>query len=93
MPQYDFRCDSCQQRFSLRFRRYADYDRAAPSCPACGSSSLSRLITAVSLAGLRRDYSGMSSGDMLSVLESGDERQVGDMVKQVTGGDSDAPQS
>ena len=85
MPQYDFRCEECGQRFSLHFRRYADYDRAAPGCPQCGGLDVARVIAKVSLAGLSRDYSRMSSGEMLSVLESGDRGQVSQMFEQVTG--------
>lgn len=88
MPQYDFRCKACGQRFSLRFKSYADYDAATPRCPACESSDLARLIKAVAIPRSGRDYARMSSGEMLSVLESGDERQVDDMFKQVQGRDN-----
>ena len=87
MPQYDFRCKACGQRFSLRYKSYAQYDEATPQCPACEASDLARLITAVAIPRSGRDYAKMSSGEMLSVLESGDERQVDDMFKQVQGRD------
>ncbi len=85
MPHYDFRCKSCRIRFSVSFQTYAEYDLATPSCPDCGSEELSRLITQVSIPRLDRDYGKMSSGEMLSVLESGDQDQVGEMFKQVGG--------
>lgn len=85
MPQYDFRCKDCQQRFSLSYRAYADYESATPVCSQCGSPKLDRLISQVSIAGLRRDYSKMSSDQMLSVLESGDQIQVSEMINQVSG--------
>ncbi len=93
MPVYDFRCKTCKNRFSLRYKSYASYDAATPKCPACGASALSRLIAQVAIPKSRsqRDYSKMSSGEMLSVLESGNKGQVDDMFRQVN--DSAPPAS
>ena len=85
MPQYDFRCKNCGELFAVRYRTYSEYDSARPNCPECGSADLSRLISQVSISGLHRDYKQMTSGEMLSVLESGDAGQVDDMFKQVGG--------
>ena len=90
MPQYDFRCETCQGVFSVGYRTYAEYDSAAPSCPECRSLDLTRLISKVSIGGTRRDYSKMSSGEMLSVLEAGDQSQVRELFKQVGGADSNS---
>ena len=89
MPEYDFRCKSCKQRFSLTYRTYAAYDAAIPSCPACGSENVSRVINRVSFAKADRDYSNMSANEMLSVLEGGEEKQVDKLFRQV--GESAAP--
>ena len=86
MPQYDFRCEACAARFSITYRSYREYDSAAPVCPKCESAELSRLITSVAFQKTARNYSKMSSGEMLSVLESGDRQQVDQMFKQVGGG-------
>jgi putative FmdB family regulatory protein len=43
MPIYDYRCQDCRRRVSLLFRTYAAADGA--TCPHCGSSELSRLVT------------------------------------------------
>ena len=85
MPQYDFRCNACQLRFSVKYRSYAEYDAAALVCPKCESAELARLITEVAVRRTSRDYGKMSSGEMLSVLESGDEGQVNEMFRQVGG--------
>jgi putative FmdB family regulatory protein len=86
MPSYDYRCKDCGEQFSLFYKTYAEYDAATPRCPACESDVLSRLITSVRFAKPSRDYTGMSSKEMLSVLDSGDSRQVGEMFQQVGGG-------
>ena len=83
MPQYDFRCEVCGARFGLHFKRVADYAESAPSCPDCESAKLTRVIGRVSVPQAQRDYRKMSSGDMLSVLESGQQRQVDEMFRQV----------
>lgn len=87
MPQYDFRCKNCRERFSLFYKTYLAYDTASPECPHCGHEDLSRLITSVAINKPGRDFSKLSSNEMLSVLESGDSRQVGEMFQQVGGGD------
>ncbi|MCU0479900.1 MAG: zinc ribbon domain-containing protein [Anaerolineae bacterium] len=87
MPNYDYKCQSCGNRFSLFYKTYADYDSAHKSCPKCASDQLSRLITRVAIQQPTRDYGKMNSNEMLSVLQSGDSRQVGEMFNQIGGAD------
>jgi putative FmdB family regulatory protein len=51
MPLYEFDCSSCGHRFEVLVR-----GTAAPSCPACGSETLERILSsfAVSSADTRR---------------------------------------
>jgi putative FmdB family regulatory protein len=86
MHQYDFRCKTCGERFTLTYKTYSDYDAATPTCPNCASTALSRLITGVRIQQQAHDYTQMDSGQMLNVLESGDSRQVGEMFSQIGGG-------
>lgn len=85
MPSYDYRCNTCGARFSLFYKTYKDYDDAVRTCPECGGQALSRLITGVAVQTPTRDYTRMQSNEMLSVLESGDSRQVGEMFQQIGG--------
>ncbi len=87
MPAYDYRCENCGTRFDLFFKTYADYDAATPHCPNCDSLNLKRIISGIQFKQPARDFTGMSSGEMLSVLESGDSRAVGEMFQQVGAGD------
>ena len=87
MPVYEYKCNACGERFSLFYKSYDAYDSATPHCPNCNSARLSRLITNVAIQTPSRDYSGMSSQEMLSVLDSGNSRQVGEMFEQVGGAD------
>jgi putative FmdB family regulatory protein len=87
MPDYDYRCKSCGRRFTLFYKSYAEYDAAAPRCPHCEAADPTRIISRVAIQKPGRDYSRLSSDEMLSVLETGDSRQVGEMFDQVGGGD------
>lgn len=85
MPAYDFRCKNCGQEFTLFYKTYQAYDQAVRACANCGSSDLSRIINRIAVQSPTRDYTKMSAGEMLSVLDSGDSRQVGQMFAQVGG--------
>jgi putative FmdB family regulatory protein len=49
MPFYDYHCQNCQQKVTLRLS-YAEYDTAKPKCPLCGSDKLKRAIGRVRIA-------------------------------------------
>ncbi|GIK27047.1 MAG: hypothetical protein IT298_11805 [Chloroflexi bacterium] len=82
MHDYDFRCKDCRTRFTVTVATYAEYDALTPSCPSCGSMSLSRLISGVSIPRSSRDFTKLSSNEMLNVFESGESKQVGQMFQQ-----------
>lgn len=88
MPEYEFRCEACAHRFSVRFKTYANYDSASTHCPQCQSADLSRVISQVAIPKSKRDYRSMSSQEMLSVLESGERSQVDEMFNQVVPSES-----
>jgi putative FmdB family regulatory protein len=86
MPVYDYRCNSCKRKVSLFYKTYKDYDAANATgrvCPNCGSADLTRVIGRVAVQRPSRDYSKMSSDEMLSVMEGGDSREVGHMMHQL----------
>lgn len=86
MPTYDYRCKACSTTFVLFYKTYRDYDAAYKICPNCGSAALSRLIHNVNVAQPTRDYTKMSAGEMLSVLDSGNAQEAGRMFQQIGGG-------
>lgn len=85
MPQYDFRCKSCSREFTLNYTSMKAYADSTPICLHCESRDLARLITSISVKNPSRDYTNMSSQEMLSVFDSGDSRQVGEMFQQIGG--------
>jgi putative FmdB family regulatory protein len=87
MPSYDYRCEACGRAVTLFYKTYRDYDAATHTCPHCGSTQLTRLIRRVTLGKTaEHNYASMSSGEMLSVLEGGDSREVGQLFQQVGAG-------
>ncbi|MFN8450718.1 MAG: zinc ribbon domain-containing protein, partial [Anaerolineae bacterium] len=87
MPVYEYRCNVCGRKAALFYKTYKDYDAAtaahAQTCPHCGSHDLTRLISRVAIQKPGRDYSNMSSDEMLSVMEGGDSRELGRMMHQL----------
>lgn len=53
MPLYDYHCAACDKQFELLVRS-AD----VPACPACGTSRIERLISAIAPAGRARAVAG-----------------------------------
>lgn len=85
MPAYDFRCNHCEEEFSLVYKSIKSYSEATPSCPNCQSTDLKRVIRDVNVQAPTRDFTRMNSQEMLSVFESGDSKQVGQMFDQIGG--------
>jgi len=70
MPAYDYRCNDCKRRVVLKYKTYADYDAAAPICPNCKSTNLTRLISRVAIA--KSESSRMDSFDDSSMDDLAD---------------------
>ncbi|MBC7810145.1 MAG: zinc ribbon domain-containing protein [Burkholderiales bacterium] len=84
MPTYDYRCNNCGHPVTLFYKTYKDYDAATPTCTNCGSTELTRVIRRVAIQKPGRDFSRMSSNEMLSVMDSGNPQEMGRMMQQVT---------
>ncbi len=83
MPSYEYRCQNCGRPATYTYKTYQEYDEAQRACPHCGSTDLIRLISRVAIGRPTRSYGSMSSTEMLSVLEGGDSREMGEMFRQV----------
>ena len=65
MPIYEYRCESCAEKFEV-FTTFAERD-AAQACPACESTKTRVLVSSFAFAGgsgesLMSDFSGESAG-------------------------------
>jgi len=70
MPIYEYRCHDCRRRVSLLFRSFADITDE-PTCPRCGGTNLTRLISRVSV--VRSEESRLDNLADPSVLDGLDE--------------------
>lgn len=91
MPTYEYRCNACKRKITLNYKTYADYDSAAPACPHCGGTELTRLISRVAirrsvasrlLSGGWDDDSGDDSA--LDELENADPRTLGRVLREMS---------
>lgn len=83
MPVYEYHCNHCGRNVSLFYKTYKEYDAAHKLCPNCGSAELTRLISRVAIGKPSINYAAMSSGEMLNVLDGGNSREVGQMMRQL----------
>ena len=68
MPIYEYRCQACSRRVEIFFRSFSQIQ--PPSCTHCGSSSLSRLVSRVSVV---KSWGGaMSSPDDFGDVDEDD---------------------
>ena len=49
MPLFDYRCQACAHEFEVLIRP-ASHGDPTPSCPACGSDKLERLLSTFALS-------------------------------------------
>lgn len=90
MPVYDFRCNTCARRVVLRYKTYAAYDAATHTCPHCGGTNLTRLISRVAIT--RSPLSRLMGGgldddagdDAFGDLDNADPRTLGRMLREMS---------
>jgi putative FmdB family regulatory protein len=88
MPVYEYRCNACGRKVTLKYKTYADYDAATPACTHCGSDDLTRLISRVAIQ--RSTISRLMSGSFddddsaLSDLDEADPRTMGRMLREMS---------
>lgn len=85
MPIYEYRCHNCRRRVSVFWRTYSDADGAKPSCPRCGSASLTRLISRVRV--IRSEESrldDLADPSLLSDFDENDPRSLARMMRRMS---------
>jgi putative FmdB family regulatory protein len=83
MPMYDYRCQSCRARVSIR-QSYADYGVKAVTCPECGSQALTRIIGRVRIAKSEdRRLDDMSDPSFFGDIDEDDPRSLARAMKKM----------
>jgi putative FmdB family regulatory protein len=88
MPIYDYRCGACGETSSHFFRSVSSV--VEPSCPACGSKAMSRLISKA--FHVKGDAARLSELDTARILGNLDGKDVGSFERWArrTGGELDS---
>jgi putative FmdB family regulatory protein len=84
MPIYEYRCHDCRRRVSLFYRSYAAIEDE-PTCPRCGGTSLSRLISRVAV--VRSEDSrldDLADPSMLGDLDENDPKSLGRWMRKMS---------
>lgn len=83
MPNYDYRCQSCQNRVSI-YQSYADYGVKPVACPLCGSGQLKRIIGRVRIAKSEdRRLEDMSDPSFLGDVDENDPKSLARAMKKM----------
>jgi putative FmdB family regulatory protein len=84
MPIYEYRCHTCRRRVSLFFRSFADSE-GEPTCPRCGGTQLTRLISRVAVI---RSEEGrlddLSDPSMLDGIDEEDPRSIARWMRKMS---------
>jgi putative FmdB family regulatory protein len=85
VPIYEYRCHDCRRRVSLFFRSFSDI-KPEPSCPRCGGSHLTRLISRVAV--VRSEDSrldDLTDPSMLGDLDEDDPKSIARWMRKMSG--------
>ena len=85
MPSYDFACNTCKKRSTLRFATYNAYFEAVPTCLHCASTDIYRVIGRVAQAkaeGAR--FSNSVDDSALPDLDNADPATLGRYLRKMS---------
>jgi putative FmdB family regulatory protein len=83
MPVYEYRCQTCQNRVSLRLS-YAEYGVKKVTCPVCGGKNLKRLIGRVRVAKSEdRRLDDMSDPSFFGDVDENDPKSIARAMKRM----------
>mgnify|MGYP001100341927 CR=1 FL=1 len=84
MPIYEYRCHDCRRRVSVFYRSFAA-GQGRPTCPRCGGTNLSRLISRVAV--VRSEESRMddlADPSMLDDLDENDPKSLARWMRKMS---------
>ena len=83
MPNYDYRCPDCQQRFTV-FLSYAEYGKKKVACPVCGGTRVQRVIGRVRVAKSEdRRLDDLSDPSFLGGVDENDPKSIARAMKKM----------
>jgi len=86
MPIYEYTCHDCKRRVSLLWRSFADAEERSATCPRCGGTNLTRLMSRVAV--LRSEESrldDLADPGALGDLDENDPRSLARFMRKMAG--------
>ncbi|MDP6495879.1 MAG: zinc ribbon domain-containing protein [Dehalococcoidia bacterium] len=82
MPIYEYRCESCQQKFAMLNRSFSEIKE--PLCTRCGAVGGTRIMSQITVIRSPNDFmAGMPSWESMTDFDEDDPRSVADMVRRM----------
>jgi len=82
MPIYEYRCQSCQRKYSMLHRSFSEIKE--PVCTHCGSDGGTRLVSQVTFIKSWGDFmNDMPSWESMTDFDEDDPRSVADMLRRM----------
>ena len=84
MPIYEYHCKDCQRRVSILWRSFSEASDGEATCPRCGGTNLTRLVSRVRV--IRSEESrldDLSDPSFLSDFDEDDPRSMGRMMRRM----------
>jgi putative FmdB family regulatory protein len=83
MPIYEYRCHDCRRRVSIFYRSF-DAIEKEPTCPRCGGTKLSRLISRVSVVRSEESHlDDLADPSMLGDLDENDPKSLARWMRKM----------
>ena len=85
MPIYEYRCADCRRRVSVWWRTFSEAADGQPSCPRCGGTNLSRLVSRVAV--VRSEDSrldDLADPTAYGDLDENDPRSIGRWMRRMS---------
>jgi len=84
VPIYEYHCKDCQRRVSILWRSFSEASDGEATCPRCGGTNLTRLVSRVRV--IRSEESrldDLSDPSFLSDFDEDDPRSMGRMMRRM----------
>ena len=82
MPIYEYRCQSCNRKFSVFFRSFSE--TSDPSCSHCGGENPTRIISQIAVIKSPNEFMGnMPSWESMTDFDEDDPRSVAEMLRRM----------
>jgi len=85
MPIYEYQCAQCGQKARKFWRTFSEVDDTTLTCPRCGASSFTRLVSRVAVVRSEESHlEDLADPDSLAGLDEEDPKQLGRWLRKMS---------